>query len=189
MIKGTSTIFVFLFFYFVAFGQATAEVKELSLEHLKTFQNNLEKLTSDALTKVEKNALIDVTKKLFTFDAKIQTMGLNKHRSEYDVTEYLRRVTFPINPSVDINITFPEDPVIESVIPIDKPKGEFNTYTEYLVTGKLGQYYEKLVDGVKRYADFTIKEAFVRVSVEYGPNGPYTQIKIFRINADEISKR
>lgn len=190
MKKIMSTFFIFLMVQFVAFGQdKIAEIKELALEHLKIFQKNLEDLTSDELSNADKEKLISTTKKLFTQGATIQTMDLNSYRNNYDVITYLRKVTFPIDPRVDINISFLRDPKIDSVTPIESPKNEFNTYTDYLVTGELAQYYEKLVDGVKKYADFTIKEAYVRVSNEYGPNGPYLQVKIFKIHADRVSKR
>ncbi len=155
------------------------ELASLAKDHLKLFQYYLTELTNDKHNITDRNTIKKKCLLLFSSDAKIQTMKLNKHKDEYHITNYLQRVMEPPI-GIDIDISFARDPIITKVEEI--------SYNEYEVFGNIMQIFEKTKDG-NTYSDITIKSAIVKIEDLTIDGISKRTIKIIRINAEKIFKK
>lgn len=153
-----------------------AEIKALAKDHLKLFQYYLTELTNDKHSSVERKALRENCRLLFSSDAQIQTMALNKHKDQYSVFNYLWSVSEP-PADVDIDISFTQDPIITHIKAIGANK--------YEVFGNLVQLFEKTKNN-RTHSDITIKSAIVEIEDLMIDGQRKRSIKITRINAEKI---
>jgi len=174
-------LFLFLFLVSVVEAQefkktTESEIRGLAKDHLELFQYYLSELTNDKHCSYERKAIRTKCLKLFSSDAEIETMALNKHKDRFHVSNYLLRVSEP-PVDVDIDISFAQDPVITKVEEI--------SYNKYEVFGNLIQIFEKTKNN-STYSDITVKSAIVVIEDLIIEGQSKRIIKITRINAEKI---
>lgn len=160
-------------------GITKAKLEDLTIRHLKLLQKSLEIITSDGLTASKREKEIAFCRKLFTPDALIETKGLNNYKKEWKVSDYLQNIGFPPE-GTNIDISFFRDPEITAIKKID--------HKTYQITGNLLQRFRKEKVSGKTYEDITVKTALVKIEQVMENEKPVYQIKIIRINADQVWK-
>ena len=160
-------------------GITSKKIEMLASRHLNSFQMSLQRLTAHNLDETTKEKEIALCRKLFTPDALIETKGLNNYKKSWKVSEYLRTVTFPPS-GTDIDITFLRNPVITGIEKVDDKT--------YKVQGTLLQRYRKEKKTGQVYEDITVKTAWVRIEQIIDNGNIVYQIKIYKIDADQVFK-